>query len=81
MGESWVDPVDIWGYDEMGDYTRITAIVKEAARYLVQECLQVPTTSGRISQFLDRGIGGDLADDGFDAVVKPYRLGAVGNGV
>jgi len=80
-GTSWVDPIDLWGYDEMGDYTRITAIVKEAARYLSEECLQVVTLSGRISQFLDRGIGGDLADDGFDAVVKPYRLAAVGNGV
>jgi len=80
VGASWVDPVDIWGYDEMGDYTRITAIVKEAARYLVEDCVQVLTASGRISQFLDRGIGGDLADDGFDAVVKPYRMAAVGNG-
>lgn len=80
LGESWVDPVDIWGYDEMGDYTRITAIVREAARYLVEECIQVETESGRISQFVDRGIGGDLADEGFDAVVKPYRIAAVGNG-
>lgn len=78
---SWVDALDLWGYDELGDYNRITAIVKEAARYLVQECVHVRTTTGRISQFVDRGIGGDLADDGFDAVVKPYRLAAVGNGV
>lgn len=80
VDESWVDPVDLWGYDDLGDYNRITTIVKEAARYLKDECIQVLTESGRISQFLDRGIGGDLADDGFDAVVKPYRLGVVGNG-
>jgi hypothetical protein len=80
MGASWVDPLDIWGYDELGDYTRITAIVNEVARYLVEECQHVVTSSGRISQFVDRGLGGDLADDGFDAVVKPYRLAAVGNG-
>lgn len=80
-GTSWVDPVDLWGYDELGDYNRITAIVKEAARYLKEECIHVLTESGRISQFLDRGIGGDLADDGFQAVVKPYRLAVVGNGV
>lgn len=80
-GTSWVDPIDLWGYDELGDYNRITAIVKEAARYLTEECFHAVTASGRISQFLDRGIGGDLADDGFDAVVKPYRLAAVGNGI
>ena len=80
VGTTWVDPIDIWGYDELGDYTRITAIVREAARYLSEECIHVATASGRISQFVDRGIGGDLADDGFDAVVKPYRMAAVGNG-
>jgi hypothetical protein len=80
IGDSWVDPVDLWVYDDLGDYTRATAIAKEAARYLVQECIHATTTTGRISQFVDRGIGGDLADDGFQAVVKPYRLGAVGNG-
>lgn len=80
LGSSWVNPVDIWVYDDLGDYTRATAIARAAARYLVENLVDVPTASGRISQIADRGIGGDLADDGFDAVVKPYRLAAVGNG-
>lgn len=81
IGDSRVRPFDIWGYDEMGDYNRITKIVREAARYLVEECFHVSAELGSISQFLDRGIGGDLADDGWDAVVKPYRMAAVGRGV
>ena len=81
VGDSRVRPFDLWGYDELGDYNRITRLVKEAARYLTEECFHVVSTEGSISQFVDRGIGGDLADDGFDAVVKPYRMAAVGRGV
>ncbi len=85
LGSTRVRPFDLWGYDELGDYNRITKIVVEAARYLSEECIHVATSSGGISQFLSsgsgRGLGGDLADDGFDAVVKPYRMAAVGRGV
>lgn len=81
LGDSSVRPFDLWGYDELGDYNRVTMIVREAARYLVQECFHVVSDMGSISQFLDRGIGGDLADDGFNSVVKPYRMAAVGRGV
>jgi len=81
VGDSRVRPFDIWGYDELGDYNRITKIVREAARYLSNECFHVVANTGAISQFVDRGIGGDLADDGFDAVVKPYRMAAIGRGV
>ncbi|UAJ16115.1 hypothetical protein SEA_TINYMINY_24 [Microbacterium phage TinyMiny] len=81
VGQSRVRPFDLWGYDELGDYNRITMIVREAARYLVEECFHVVAKSGSISQFVDRGIGGDLADDGFNSVVKPYRMAAIGRGV
>ena len=81
IGDSRVRPFDIWGYDERGDYNRITQIVREAARYLSKECFHVAANLGAISQFVDRGIGGDLVDDGFDAVVKPYRMAAIGRGV
>lgn len=81
LGDSRVRPFDIWGYDEMGDYNRITKIVREAARYLTEECFHVVADLGAISQFVDRGIGGDLVDDGFEAVVKPYRMAAIGRGV
>lgn len=81
VGDSSVRPFDLWGYDEMGDYNRITMIVQEAARYLSKECFHVVSNLGSISQFVDRGIGGDLVDDGFNAVVKPYRMAAIGRGV
>lgn len=81
VGDSRVRPFDMWGYDEMGDYNRITKIVREAARYLSDECFHVMSDLGSISQYVDRGIGGDLVDDGFDAVVKPYRMAAIGRGV
>lgn len=81
VGDSRVRPFDLWGYDELGDYNRITQIVREAARYLVEECFHVISNQGTISQFVDRGMGGDLADDGFNAVVKPYSLAAIGRGV
>ena len=81
VGESRVRPFDMWGYDELGDYDRITKIVVEAARYLSKDCFHVVSTLGSISQFVDRGIGGDLADEGFEAVVKPYRMAAIGRGV
>jgi hypothetical protein len=81
VGDSRVRPFDIWGYDELGDYNRITQMVREAARYLVDECFHVASDTGAISQFVDRGMGGDLVDDGFNAVVKPYRMAAIGRGV
>lgn len=80
VGGSWVDPVDVWFYDEFGDYNRATKMAKALAAYLVENAIHVVTQTGRISQILDRGIGGDLADDGFDALVKPYHLAVVGNG-
>ena len=81
MGGAIVQSFDLWVYDEFGDYNRPTAIAKAAADFLVENGIQVQTTSGHISQIEDRGIGGDLADDGFDAVVIPYHLAAIGRGL
>lgn len=80
MGWSRVIPFDIWVYDEFGDYTRATKMARDIAEYLVTNVLGTRTTTGCVSQILDRGLGGDLADDGFEALVKPYHLAAVAIG-
>ena len=56
MHTSWVDPVDLWVYDDFGDYTRATKIAKAAARILVENVVDIKTSDGRISQMGDRGI-------------------------
>lgn len=80
VGESGAHPCDLWVYDEFGDYNRATKIAKEALRLLQREILQVATDDGRISQIRARGIGADLADDGFEALVIPGHFVAIGNG-
>lgn len=80
MGDSASHPGDLWVYDDFGDYNRATAIAKEALRLLQDLILQIQTEDGRISQIRSRGIGADLADDGFEALVIPGRFVAVGNG-
>lgn len=81
MGGSVVHPFDLWVYDEFGDYNRPAAIAQAAAAFLVENGVHIKTTTGHISQIIDRGIGGDLADDGFDAVVIPYHFAAIGRGL
>ena len=80
VGKSWLQPVDLWIYDDFGDYDRATRMAKTAGKYLHDNVLGLRTNTGWISQIDDRGIGGDLADDGFDALVIPYRLAAIGTG-
>lgn len=76
VGDSRVHPFDLWVYDEFGDYNRANAIAKFLQDDLPDNLLQIPTTSGRVSQIAARGIGGDLADDGFDALVVPGHFAA-----
>jgi hypothetical protein len=80
MGKTTTRPFDLWVYDEFGDYNRADQIARAAAAELVA-LEQVPTDTGWIMSVLDRRKGGDLADEGFDALVVPYHLAAVANGV
>ncbi len=80
LGTSSAQPGDLWVYDEYGDYNRASKLCKEALRLMAEHLLDVPTRDGRLSQVSNRGVGADLADDGFDALVVPGHFAAIGNG-
>ncbi|WNM68230.1 tail terminator [Microbacterium phage MortySmith] len=80
LGGSAAQPADLWVYDDFGDYNRATKLAKAALSVMAEHLLDVPTADGRLSQVNDRGIGADLADDGFDALVIPGHFAAIGNG-
>jgi hypothetical protein len=75
-GISRVHPFDLWVYDEFGDYGRASRMSKILQDWLPDNAVQVPTLDGRLSQISARGIGGDLADDGFGALVVPGHFAA-----
>jgi hypothetical protein len=85
LGPAWVDGVSLWVYDDFGDYNRATKLAVEAAKVLRDNVVAIPTLGGWLTQIqIDGqglGLGGDLADDGFQALVKPYNLLAAGRGV
>jgi len=79
-------PFELWGYDDDGDYTRIEAILKEAASLLTDSTTTpMLTKSGCISQITDSetgyGQGSDLFDEGYNAVVIPWRFAAIATGL
>jgi len=80
MGLSGVWPVTLWVYDEFGDFNRATKMARDLGAYLADNVVDFRTTSGRISQINNLGTGGDLADDGFDALVIPQNLRLIGRG-
>lgn len=80
LDASSAQPGDLWVYDEFGDYNRASKIAKEALRLMDELLIDIPTADGRLSQVNDRGVGADLADDGFDALVIPGHFAAIGNG-
>lgn len=81
LGHAFVTPVDLWIYDEFGDYNRATKLAKTAAQYLEDNVLGMKAEDGIISQVKFLGIGGDLADDGFKALVIPAHLRVVASGL
>jgi hypothetical protein len=85
MGEAWVQSVDFWVYDEFGDYSRASNIAKGIVSSGGESFLPIPTTSGCLAQLQTAGdglgVGGDLADDGFKALVIPVRARAIGRGL
>jgi hypothetical protein len=80
MGHVTVRNVDLWAYDQLGDYTRAERLVRAAAE-AVGRILQVETDEGFINQVRisgdGLGRGADLVDEGFDALVIPHRVAAV----
>lgn len=80
MGATTVRPFDLWGYDREGDYDRIERLVVAAGRIL-SGLDPIRKDGGWLTAIQDRKRGGDLADDGFEAVVIPYHLAAVASGV
>lgn len=77
-------PFDVWGYDEMGSYDRIDSIVKLIRDNLVA-MPSIATEDGNILEMNDKGAGqgkgADSYDDGFTALVKPWRLQAIARGL
>jgi len=76
-------PVDLWVYDAGGDYSRLLRI-GETALAVLADFLQAKTIDGHIMQIDTKGAslgrGRDLYDDGFDAVVVPFRAQVVHTG-
>lgn len=84
VGGSWVRSVDWWVYDEFGDYNRASNIAKGIQDMGGEVFRPAPTASGWVTQLVTTGnglgVGGDLADEGFDALVVPLRTQVVGRG-
>lgn len=80
-------PFELWGYDcQGGDYTMIEKILGKAAELLTSETLvPLKTATGCISQIRDNetgyGRGSDLYDEGYNAVVIPWRFVAIATGL
>lgn len=88
LANTSIRPFDLWGYDSPGDYSRIEKILYTAANELgIMD--PTPTDSGLIvavetgvpNRRSGLGRGQDLYDDGFEAVVIPWRCRAVASGV
>ena len=84
VGASSARPAEIWSYDEPGSYDRCLAI-GDKAMAILGNLVGLPTDFGHISQFRVQGPGlgrgADLWDDGYKAVVIPFRFVAVARGL
>lgn len=84
LGGAWVRPLTMWVYDEFGDYNRASNIAKAIQRAGGEMFLPIATRSGWVNTFATwgsgLGIGGDLADDGFEALVVPLATQVMGRG-
>jgi len=77
-------PFDLWVYDDPGDYTRCERIGVESLKIL-SDLDPIKTETGWISQIRTHGRGlgrgQDLYDDGYEAVVIPFRAIAIASGL
>lgn len=84
LGGSWARPLMWWVYDEFGDFNRASNIAKAIQNLGGKSFTPIATTNGWVTQFRTEGsglgIGADLADDGFDALVVPLNTVVVGRG-
>lgn len=74
-GPSQPNLVDLWCYDERGDFSRIDAIIKRI-KQIFDEVSAVQTPTGWITQIDWVGDGGDNYDDTWKAIVRTstYRV-------
>ena len=84
MGGVWVRPLTYWVYDSFGDYNRASTIAHALQAAGGKEFLPIRTKAGWVNAFATSGgglgIGGDLADEGFDALVVPLATQVMGRG-
>lgn len=80
MGATERRALDIWGYTTDKNRTRIESIVRRAAEVL-KNLEPQPKLGGFLVQIEAQGIGADLRDDGYDALVVPYHMRSVASGV
>lgn len=78
MGGAVKRPAVLWFYDEEGDYTRAKKLRARATTLLLALPPQQLDT-GFFAQFDEGADGGDLADPGWQALVAPKNLTAVGS--
>lgn len=80
IGDSRAQSGTLWVYDDFGDYNRPSKIALKSLELMKSSLIDIRTADGRISQIRTGGIGTDLADDGFKALVIPAFFTAIGNG-
>ena len=84
MGGAWVRPLTLWFYDDFGDYNRAGNLARALQATGGAAFEPIRTASGWVNQWTTEGnglgIGGDLADDGFDALVVPLATQVMGRG-
>lgn len=85
LGQAESRNVDFWIYDDFGDYSRPADAARAIVAHGGREWIPMPHSLGTIShlEFTGEGlgVGGDLADDGFKALVIPVRGRVVGRGL
>lgn len=80
VGRSKRRPFDLWVYVPQGNrQPGVDAAAAVVAR-LVDELTGAAIRNGHVTQIDDLGIGGDLRDDDYDALVVVWHLRAVASG-
>lgn len=81
MGNARVFPLDLWVYDGFGDHSRCARIADAAADELAADLPSAVGEEGWVYGLDTKGSGlgrgGDLKDDGYDALVVPYHVRVV----
>lgn len=80
MGRLWRRPFDVWVYVPLGDRQPGEDIAHDIAARLTALNPGIAKRNGFVNQIEDLGIGGDLRDDDYEALVVVQHMRAVASG-